>query len=217
MASEFEYGPEWQGREIMLKDAELTVAATIADDPLADCYVASGTLSPLPLVRPSWNVMPRALTKGVHRQGRHPDPDVVAELVSRAFEFRSRRWSVAQQRVMPLPSHWWILAHRAFPQLPSVPEYSHGWADVVMAAAKWINETEIAWRLSDAKEKHGRLSISTRGLTTLGGEQIVAAAESISGHICCVCGRYGESGPPHGLVLCLTHTLDGSWRETGNV
>jgi hypothetical protein len=217
MASEIVYGEKWQGREIMLKDAERTVADTNADNQFADCYLAKGTLSPLPLVRPSWDVVPRVLSKGVYRPGRNPDPDVVAELVSRSTEFRSRRWSVSQQRVMPLPKDWWVLAYRAYPQLPATPEYSHGWADVMMAGARWINETESDWKFSDAKEKHCRLATSTRGLTTLGAEQIVEAAESISGHICCVCGRYGKSGPPNGLVLCLTHTLDGSWRETGNV
>lgn len=217
MASNFIYGEEWQGREIMLTDAERIVEATISNDPNAAIYEAMGTLSALPLVRPAWRMMPRVITRGVYRPSKGPDADVVAELVSRSIEFRSRRWSVSQQRVMPLPSDWWLLAHRAYPQLPQAPEYSHGWADLMMAAARWINETESDWRFSDAKEKHARLSVSTRGLTTLGGEQIVDAAEALSGHICCVCGRYGESGPPSGLVLCLTHTLDKSWRETGNV
>lgn len=217
MASKFEYGPEWQGRERLLADAERILNATVADDPTAPNFVAMGTASPLPLVRPSWTAVPRVLTKGVYRPTSHPDPEVVAELVARSTELRSRRWSVTQQRVMPLPALWWQYAHRAYPQLPAAPEYSHGWADVMMSAARWINETESDWCFSDAKEKHGRLATSTRGLTTLGGEQIVEAAEALSHHVCCVCGRYGESGPPHGLVLCITHRFDGSWRETGDV
>jgi len=215
MASEI-YGVECGGRQPLLLEAETVVNAAIADNPHADIYAAIGSSVDLPLVRPHFQIVPGVLTKGIYRPSEHPDPDIIAELVSRATEIRSRRWHVGEQRVRPLPRDWRELMVAAYPQIPRAVEWTSGWADLMIAATAWINESETDWKFSDAKEKMGSLRLSTHGINTIGGEQIIDAAEHLGSFICQVCGGPGDQGGDF-MTLCLEHREDKEWRKTGHV
>jgi len=164
----------------------------------------------MPIVRPLFRELPRTQQPEIP-VGWHPPVDVIVELISRSVALRSRRWSERYSKVMPMPKGWGDAARRSFPQLSHVVEYSHGWADIVVSAAEWINEAETDWSLSDAKEKFGSLSLSTHGLGEDSSYYIIDAAEWLADFVCCVCGAYGPAKQGD-LRLCETHHRDQRWR-----
>jgi len=210
MASDFVYGDEWEGREELLDEAETIVSRALSWT--GKSWSARGTLTALPLVRPalvSWDgyVDLEAFDDRISTA----DPEIVVEMVSRMIEWRSRRWSVAERRVMPMPKTWWEPAARAYPQLYTPPQYSLGWADILLAATTWINESETEWAFSDAKEKLGTLRLSTRRLTLDHSYAIVDAAEYVAVHVCQVCGAPGTQSGDF-MTLCHPHRAEKSWR-----
>ena len=206
---------DWRGRQLLLEEAESIVNAATAADPTAPRFKAVGTVAPLPLVRPAWRLLPRPQRRGAYRPSAAPDPEIIAELVSRSTEFRSRRWSVAEQCVRLLPKDWWSLAHAAYPQLTRIPEYSAGWADLMLATTRWINERETDWKFNDAKEKMGSLRLSTHGILEAASDQVIDAAEHLGSHICQVCGAPGGQAGDF-MTLCGPHRDDKGWRLTGH-
>lgn len=201
---------EWGGREDLLAQATTLANVATAKIAAAPRYVCIGSRTAMPLVRPLFRELPRTDQPKVP-VGWHPPVDIIIELLSRSTAMQSRRWSERYHKVMPMPKGWANAAQATFPQLTSVVEYSHGWADIVVAAAEWINETETDWKLSDAKEKFGALSLSTHGLAADQSYNIIDAAEWLADFVCCVCGAYGPAKQGD-LRLCETHHQDQRWR-----
>ncbi len=201
---------EWGGREDMLREA--TAIANAATARIADAprYVCIGSRTAMPIVRPLFREFSRSKQPEIP-VGWHPPVEVIIELLSRSIVMRSRRWSERYGKVMPMPKGWADAARITFPQLTEVVEYSHGWADLVVAAAEWINETETNWNLSDAKEKFGSLCLSTHGLGDDKSYHIIDACEWLAGYVCCVCGAHGPARQGD-LRLCETHFSDQRWR-----
>lgn len=205
---------DWGGREVLMNEAAAIANMATAKIPGAPSYLAIGTISPLPLVRPIFRHNPR-LHEPEIPVGWHPPLTFLEELISRTAELRSRRWSSRHRRVMPMPANWSDLAKAAYPQLTPYPEYCRGWADLVIATVAWIAEIEPAgseWRISDAKEKFGDLRLHEQGCETDASVHIIDAAEWIAGR--CICAVCGEIGPGTlGMVrLCSAHVFDQRWR-----
>lgn len=201
---------EWGGREDLLREATAIANVATARIATAPRYVCIGSRTAMPLVRPLFREFPRS-EQPETPLGWHPPTDIIVELLSRSIAMRSRRWSERYSKVMPMPKGWSALAKQTFPQLPAVVEYSHGWADLVIAATDWINETERNWYFSDAKEKFGSLKLSTHDLCDDRAYAIIDAAEWLADFVCCVCGAYGPAKQGD-LRLCATHHRDQRWR-----
>ncbi len=72
------------------------------------------------------------------------------------------------------------------------PEHGPGWHDLVLAAAHWITETGGDPQTGQLKEKFGELRWYFHGDVGELGDEIIAAAEHLSEHICEVCGAPGK-------------------------
>jgi hypothetical protein len=94
--------------------------------------------------------------------------------------------------VRPIPKEWQGLAISAFPFLCYM-EIDHGWADLMIAAAGWIAEIgpPKGFKSSQIKEKYATLRWYVDG-DDYGIEDILEAAELLSGHICEKCGALGR-------------------------
>lgn len=205
---------EWGGREDLLREATAIANAATCRIAHAPRYVCIGSKTAMPLVHPIFREVARTVQPEIP-VGWHPPADFIVELIARSSALRSRRWSERYGKVMPMPRGWADAARRSFPQLTSPPEYSTGWADIVVAAVQWIGEIETPhesdWRFTDAKEKHGSLRLSEHGVVDDKSHHVIDAAEWLADFVCCVCGAYGPAKQGD-LRLCEVHHRDQRWR-----
>jgi len=106
------------------------------------------------------------------------------------------------------PTDWRERIHAQFPAILKAPwgiECGAGWADLIIATCDILSHTPEPPTLTDVKEKFGTLRIYSRSVQSM-DDQIIDAAETLSGRICERCGAPGERRPGGWIsTLCDAH------------
>lgn len=182
---------DWlENRQPLVADFQSLVAA-VHDQPWPEFVVTGSTYDMRTgILRPSYKGVPAG--RVAYTIGEGPSWSSVVELAARITAVRSRRWYPITRTVKPIPPKWQDLSREAFPFLCHM-EIDHGWADLMIAASGWIAEIgpPAGFRSSQIKEKYATLRWYVDGPDD-GIEDILEAAELLSGHICEKCGRPGR-------------------------
>lgn len=131
-----------------------------------------------------------------------PDRRVLAELLVRTLENRSRRWLAAENRYLPMREAWPDVLRRRWPdhfccELSIGP----GWVDLLIATHTWLIQLGGDFRWSQIKEKFAGLRLYHDGDVGDVGNEIINVAESvISQCICDECGAPGRKRNSHGWL-----------------
>lgn len=142
--------------------------------------------------------------------------ETLAELVVRMQRLRWQRVDPVTRMLDP-PQDKDLLALRAGHARATVPfECSAGWTDLLAAVFTWLEEVapHHEWSPSQIKEKYGTLRFYWHGDLPEHGDEIIEAAEHVSGHVCEVCGAPGTLRDQQGwwTTRCHEHKRgDPSW------
>jgi hypothetical protein len=136
-------------------------------------------------------------------EGKH---EILVELVDRMQKLRWSRFDDFLLTLAPPDEDGW----KAIQAIVGVsPECGPGWYDLLLAAAEWIVETGGDPRASQIKEKFGTLRWYYHADARPLGDEIIEAAERLSGRICDVCGAPGRtSGKGWLATRCGEHVND---------
>lgn len=119
---------------------------------------------------------------------------IVAGVVQR---MQQRRWSAYDDFLLslPLPDDSMLDAlHDKHPACVSPFECNAGWVWLLDACFDYVSELapDADWKSSQIKEKFAGLRLYHYGDTGPDGDDIIDAAESISVHVCDICGGIGR-------------------------
>lgn len=122
-----------------------------------------------------------------------PSPAFSREtLVELVVRMQRRRWLRFDDFVLgmspPADDGWQLI----YAVLGVHPEHGAGWNDMILAAAHWIIELGGDPATGQIKEKYGELRWYHNGDVGELGDEIIAAAEHLSEHVCEVCGAPGQ-------------------------
>lgn len=138
-----------------------------------------------------------------------PDRRLLAELLSRTLENRSRRWLPEERRYLQMPEEWPDVIRRQWPDhFGCELSIGNGWVDLLLAVHAWLLELGADFRWSQVKEKFGGARFYCDGDLGDRGYEITTIAEhSLSYCICETCGAPGRLSVRKGwyLTRCAAH------------
>lgn len=133
-----------------------------------------------------------------------PEPPIhretLAELIIRMQRLRWQRAAPFVPEAMPPEERNLQALHKMHAKATVGFECGPGWTDLVDAVFTWLNEiaSDRDWSPSQIKEKYGTLRFYWHGDLPDLGDEIIKAADHLSGHLCEICGAPGvlrsESG-----------------------
>lgn len=122
-----------------------------------------------------------------------PDRRVLAELLSRTQENRSRRWLPDERCYLAMPDTWPEVLRKRWPdQFACELSIGTGWVDLLIATHTWLLELGADFRWSQIKEKFGGARLYFDGDVGGSGNEIINVAESVLSE--CVCDECGAPG-----------------------
>ena len=131
---------------------------------------------------------------------------VVTELAARTERIRAGH--VESTGDAWQPKDWRERIHEQFPEILKAPwgiECGAGWCDLILATCEVLSNTPEPPVLTDVKEKFGLLRIYARSVQAM-DDEIIEAAEVLSGRICEQCGALGKRRPVSWIsTLCDDH------------
>ncbi len=160
----------------------------LVKDPALETLQVTGS-SPETL---TWAVEPGNRPVGEHSQP--PRREIVGELVDRMLKLRWRRLDPVAGTIVPPSRDDLDSLRKRYPSFPHYPDHGPGWTDLSAAMLEWIGGSgaDASWRITDAKEKYGCMSLFFSGDTGPLGDEIIEATELVSEHVCDVCGAPGR-------------------------
>ncbi|MHA6730194.1 hypothetical protein [Devosia sp. A369] len=186
----------------------LIQAALEGDPALASLAVAGSTPDTL-----SVHIAHGTPAKSIGGSTYDPQPpfriETLPELIVRIQRLRWRRVDSLTRLLKP-PEEDDLQALRAKHARAVVPfECWPGWTDLFDTVFTWLHEIapRHKWTPSQVKEKYGTLRFYWHGDLPALGNEIIEAAEHISGHLCEICGAPGMLQSQHGWwsTLCAEH------------
>lgn len=190
-------------------ETRILIETALAGDPaLTSLAVVGSTPGTL-----SVHIAPGVPAKSIGGSSYSPAPplrrETLTELVLRMQRLRWQRVVAITRLVLP-PEEEDLQALRIKHARAVVSfECWPGWTDLFDAVFTWL--AEIApnheWSPSQIKEKYGTLRFYWHGDLPPLGDEIIEAAEHISGHLCEVCGAPGRIQNQHGwwTTRCPEH------------
>ena len=143
-----------------------------------------------------------------------PDRQVLAEVLARTLENRSRRWLPDERRYLPMPEEWTEVLRRRWPgQFDCELSIGVGWVDLLIAAHTCVAELGGDFRWSQIKEKFGGIRLYFDGDVGNAGREIVMIAEYVLRFcICETCGAPGRKRNSGGWLStqCDAHAPGGA-------
>lgn len=92
------------------------------------------------------------------------------------------------------------------------PSCGPGWTDLLHATLEWTQQVDSGrWKLSDIKEKYGTVRLYHSGRISAIADEILDAADHLSGSVCDRCGRPGRTGG-NGWISTRCSLHQGDWR-----
>ena len=133
-----------------------------------------------------------------------PEPpfrrEVLVELVVRLQRLRWQRVNMVTQWPEPPEEHDLQALHEKHRRATVAFDCWAGWTNLLDAVFAWLHEIapDNQWLPDQIKEKYGTLRFYWHGDLPDPGDQIIEAAEHISGQLCEVCGAPGILQSQHG-------------------
>ncbi len=174
-------------------ETRLLIEAALAGDPALTSLTVSGdTLKTLAAA-----IVPGAPASTIGGATYRSQPpfqrETLTELVLRMQRLRWRRFSPTTRMLVP-PVYEDLLALRSKHVRATVGfECGPGWADLLDALFTWLAEIapRADWHPVQVKEKFASLRFYWTGDLPDLGQQVIKAAEHVSGNVCEVCGAPG--------------------------
>lgn len=185
-------------------ETRINIEAALAGDPALASLTIAGT-SPETL---AVHIAPGIPAKSIGGSSYSPAPpfqrETLVELIARMQRLRWQRAAPFTPLGMPPEERDLQALHQKHRKATVGFECGPGWTDLFDATFTWLHEiaSNRDWAPSQIKEKFGGLRFYWYGDLPDLGDEIIAAAEPVSGHICEVCGAPG-----------LLHS-DGGWWST---
>jgi hypothetical protein len=195
--------PEEAGMIIALETRLLIEAALAGDPALASLAVAGSSPETLAV-----DIAPGVPARSIGGCSYSPEPPFRREtLIDVIVRTERRRWLRAapfMPAAMQPDDRDLQMLYKKHGKAVVGFECGPGWADLLDAVFSWLHAIAPAndWAPSQIKEKYGTLRFYWHGDLPDLGDEIIAAAEHLSGHLCEVCGAPG-----------LLHR-DGGWWST---
>jgi len=136
-----------------------------------------------------------------------PDRQVLAELLARTLENRSKRWLPDEQRYLAMPDRWPDVLRKRWPsQFECEMSIGQGWVDLLIATHMWLEELGTDFRWSQIKEKFGGIRLYFDGDVGVAGNDIITTAEYVLSYLICdTCGAPGRKGSIRGWYVTRCH------------
>ncbi|WP_035085061.1 hypothetical protein [Devosia riboflavina] len=169
------------------------IQAALAGDPALASLSVSG-FSPETL---SVHIAPGRPVKSIGGFSYSPEPpfhrETLMELIIRMQRLRWQRAAPFVPEVMPPEQRDLQALHKKHGKATVGFECGPGWTDTFDAVFTWLNEIDLNrdWSPSQIKEKYGTLRFYWYGDLPDLGDEIIEAAEHLSGHLCEICGAPG--------------------------
>lgn len=129
-------------------------------------------------------------------RGRLGESSYIAEAIARMIAVRSRRRDPETGLLRPVIDEWWRLTRLEFSPLfdrciPS-KHVGNGWVDMTLALADWLYDKESTAQIEDYESHDGDLVAEITGYSDR-QFRIVEAFETLSHHVCEMCGAPGKN------------------------
>ncbi|MGB3337168.1 MAG: hypothetical protein WBA73_08325 [Devosia sp.] len=188
-------------------EARALITAALCGDPgLASLALTGSTPSTL-----AATIAPGVPAKSIGGSVYNPQPpfrrEILTELAVRVQCLRWRR-SDGFTRVPDSPTVKDLQTLRTKHARALVTfECGPGWADLFDAVFTWLNDIapDHHWSPSQIKAKYGTLRFYWHGELPPLGDEIIEAAEHISGHLCETCGAPGRLLSQQGWLITSCH------------
>ena len=190
-------------------ETRILIETALAGDPALTSLAVVGST---PSTR-SVHIAPGVPASSIGGSTYSPEPpfrrETLAELVVRMQRLRWRRVHAITRFLLP-PEEEDLQALRTRHERAVAPfECWAGWTDLFGAVFGWLHEIAAnhQWSPSQVKEKYGTLRFYWYGDLPALGDEIIEAAEHLSGHLCEVCGAPGRLQSQHGwwTTRCPEH------------
>lgn len=178
----------------IVTETRALIEATLQDDPALASLAVTG-VSPETLAA---YIAPGVPARMIGRSSYSPAPpfhrETLVELVVRMQRPRWQRAGPLTPLAMPPEERDLQALHERHARAAVGFECGPGWTDLLDAVFGWLHEIapDRDWSPSQIKEKYGDLRFYWFGDLPDPGDQIIEAAELVSGHVCEVCGAPGQ-------------------------
>lgn len=195
-------------------ETKTLIQASLAGDPalvsLAVVGVSPDTLSA--------HIAPGRPVNAIGGSGFSPHPpfhrETLVELIVRMQRLRWTRSLPYNPKGWPPEDRDLQALHKRHDKAVVGFECGPGWTDLIDATFSWLREIAPStdWAPSQIKEKFGTLRFYWFGDLPVQGEEIISAAEHVSGQLCEMCGAQGHVHEDIGWwsVRCREHAEE-SW------
>lgn len=136
-----------------------------------------------------------------------PQPDLMPVLLDAFIEERRRHFEPEIAEAWQ-PEDWRDRLRDRFPGLDAGFDHGDGWADLLAAGAQLADDAGETLTVSYTKEKYGRLSMFTSSWFEGDLAGLDDAMESLSEHVCEMCGAPGRNRAVRGWwrTSCDAHS-----------
>ena len=199
----------------MAAETRTLVTAALEGDPALDTLNVTGAVPDMLSV----SITPGVPAQAIGGSSYVPAPpfrrETLAELVQRMQRLRWQRAVPFSPLAVP-PEEKDLQALRVRHARATVSfECGPGWADLLDATFTWLHEIapDSEWSPSQIKEKYASLRFYWHGDLPVLGDEIIEAAEHLSGHLCEICGAPGKLREQHGWwsTRCTDHKNWSPW------